>query len=31
VEFLTPGPRFWGLEFIDGEVSGGGGSEASAE
>ncbi len=22
VEFLTPGPRFWGLEFIDGEVSG---------
>jgi hypothetical protein len=30
VEFLTPAPRFWGLEFIDGEASGGG-SEASGE
>src|SRR5271154_6663039 len=23
VEFLTPAPRFWGLEFLDGPLSGG--------
>jgi hypothetical protein len=22
VEFLTPAPRFWGLEFVNGELSG---------
>jgi hypothetical protein len=22
IEFLTPAPRFWGLEFVDGELSG---------
>ena len=24
VEFLTPAPRFWGLEFVDGALSGSG-------
>jgi len=28
VEFLTPAPRFWGLEFADGSVTTG--NEASA-
>ena len=22
VEFLTPAPRFWGVEFVDGALSG---------
>jgi hypothetical protein len=25
VEFLTPAPRFWGVEFVDGVLSSGGG------
>ena len=30
VEFLTPAPRFWGLEFVDGELAGSSG-EGSVE
>jgi hypothetical protein len=32
VEFLTPAPRFWGLEFVDGELAGNSanGSDASS-
>ena len=29
VEFLTPAPRFWGLEFSDGPLSGAGPGEAA--
>ena len=29
VEFLTPAPRFWGLEFVDGELAGSSSEESS--
>jgi hypothetical protein len=28
VEFLTPAPRFWGVEFVDGVLSSGSGGDA---